>query len=496
VTGALPSASRGELGTPPYLGLRPFEASDAAFFFGRRREIDLLTANLRTARTSLVYGESGVGKSSLIRAGLGPELQRRSARSQSKDHEGESVAAVIVAMTGEDPTPAVASAILSAIGVPAGIDNETSLLVAVERAIHHVGRLLIVLDQFEEYLATPRTPEEAFGDDLVRVVTRSELPVQFMIVIREDAISKLDRFRSRSHEFTANPIRIAPLAFDAAEEAVTGPLRVYNELHHTAWDVEQGFADVVIDATRVDKIDLGFGGRGGLEQVSDSESGIVEVAYLQIVLRRVWDVECASNSSVMRVETFRELGGVAGIVRAHLDEIMGHFSREDQAVAAAAFRYLVTPSGMKVPYSPWDLSEMTHRDAERVGAVLERLAQQDMRVVRPLAPSPRGDLRYEIYHDRLADPILDWRIRRERGGDRAAAVRLTSLFTAAVAAIGAIVSVAAGTNRILTVSLLAAAAVYTVFWRLPGVIDVFDAYESLVRRLLRPFGQRKREPGP
>ena len=46
----------------PYQGLAPYDEGDAAFFFGRDRERDLITANLMASRLTVLYGVSGVGK--------------------------------------------------------------------------------------------------------------------------------------------------------------------------------------------------------------------------------------------------------------------------------------------------------------------------------------------------------------------------------------------------------------------------------------------------
>ena len=57
----------------PFKGLASFEDSplDAMLFFGREREREIITANLLAARLTVLYGPSGVGKSSLLRAGVG-----------------------------------------------------------------------------------------------------------------------------------------------------------------------------------------------------------------------------------------------------------------------------------------------------------------------------------------------------------------------------------------------------------------------------------------
>ena len=53
----------------PYAGLNPFSIKDAPFFFGRDHERDLIVANLMAARLTVLYGPSGVGKSSVLNAG-------------------------------------------------------------------------------------------------------------------------------------------------------------------------------------------------------------------------------------------------------------------------------------------------------------------------------------------------------------------------------------------------------------------------------------------
>src|SRR5947209_19766344 len=60
----------------PYLGLRPFERTDADLFFGRKEQIYELLRRLEEHRSVAVLGLSGSGKSSLVRAGLIPALIR------------------------------------------------------------------------------------------------------------------------------------------------------------------------------------------------------------------------------------------------------------------------------------------------------------------------------------------------------------------------------------------------------------------------------------
>src|SRR6516162_4436750 len=59
----------------PYVGLQPYTEDDREFFFGREREQRVISSNLYAAPLTVLYGASGVGKSSILRAGVVPRLQ-------------------------------------------------------------------------------------------------------------------------------------------------------------------------------------------------------------------------------------------------------------------------------------------------------------------------------------------------------------------------------------------------------------------------------------
>jgi ABC-type transport system involved in cytochrome bd biosynthesis fused ATPase/permease subunit len=59
----------------PYVGLRPFREEDSDFFFGREKDIRIISSNLLSEPLTVLYGPSGVGKSSVLQAGVVPELK-------------------------------------------------------------------------------------------------------------------------------------------------------------------------------------------------------------------------------------------------------------------------------------------------------------------------------------------------------------------------------------------------------------------------------------
>ena len=65
----------------PYVGLVPYSEEYWEYFFGRETETELIIANLVAARLTLLFGESGVGKSSVLRAGVAYRLAEQARQS-------------------------------------------------------------------------------------------------------------------------------------------------------------------------------------------------------------------------------------------------------------------------------------------------------------------------------------------------------------------------------------------------------------------------------
>ena len=120
-----------------------------------------------------------------------------------------------------------------------------------------------------------------------------------------------------------------------------------------------------------------------------------------------------AGSRVLRLQTLQRLNGAEQIVALHVDTAIAKMTVGEQAAAAKVLRQLVTPSGSKIALRSADLAEYAALDETTVLAVLERLTRE-ARILQAI-----GDSRYEIYHDALARPILEWRRRWQAEQDRA-----------------------------------------------------------------------------
>src|SRR5688572_22103033 len=152
----------------PYRGLAAFEDSelDALYFFGRERDSEIVVANLIASRLTVLYGPSGVGKSSLLLASV--------ARTLRALPEGPFV--VVFSSWSEDPTLGLADGLAR----EAGIESD-ELLATVERA-QDERDVYLILDQAEEYFTYHDAAGE-FEASLAAIVNRP-LRVNVLISLR------------------------------------------------------------------------------------------------------------------------------------------------------------------------------------------------------------------------------------------------------------------------------------------------------------------------
>jgi WD40 repeat protein len=424
----------------PFKGLAPFEDSelDTLLFFGRERESEIIRANLIAARLTILYGPSGVGKTSLLKAGVAHPLRTE-----------DGAAVVLFSTWSGDPAEGLLTAVeeeVARVKPEARLEAaDRSLAEAIAAWTAELGtELYVILDQFEEHFLY----HEADGpfSELAEVVRRRDVRANFLIGIREDALAQLDAFKAQIPNLFGNSLRLDRLTRDAARRASLGPLERYNELSpvERRVEAEPALVEEVLDSVAAGRIQLGPSGRGGAENGS-VDGGLIEAPFLQLVLERLWEVETGRGSNRLRLETLRELGGATRIVEDHLERAMAGLSAEEKDAAAAMYNHLVTPTGTKIAHRTGDLARYAAVEEAEANRVLESLARE--RIVRAGEDGVAGP-QYEIFHDVLADAVLAWRVRHEADrrieDERRKAARRHRRLLAASAALLVAVAVVAG----------------------------------------------------
>jgi hypothetical protein len=412
----------------PYVGLMPFDEKDAAYFFGRERESDLIAANLTASRLTLLYAPSGVGKSSVLQAGVLPRLHRV-ATEMYEDLAIPGAAVAYVSNWSDAPLARIAREVSDAVarvpgaGTVAHAAGADGLSVAWLRDVlrqSRVSAIYLIFDQFEEYLLYhPENCDEAeLTGQLGSILSDPGLPVNILLSIREDAVASLDRFEDQVPRLFDNYLRLTHLSREAAEIAIQGPLDRYNEV--VAPDrrigIEPSLTETLLDQVCTGRVHLAADevapeGFAADRARTDDRRGI-ETAFLQLVLTRLWDEEERAGSSRLRQNTLKRLGGAKKIVQSHLDRVMEALSLAQRDVAAAVFRDLVRPSGAKIALTAQDLADVAKQPVSAVQGVLDALCAGPRRILRSLPPADEAaGHRYEIFHDIMGSAVLDWRRR-------------------------------------------------------------------------------------
>lgn len=395
----------------PYVGLQPYNEADQDYFFGRERDSRIISSNLYAAAITVLYGASGVGKSSVLRAGVLPHL-RASPRTTVMIFDGWADQNLLTTLKVR-----CLEAITAATG---GRELQLDLDLPFDEFLFSAtqvfdGTLLIILDQFEEYFLYHPEKDNMFDVEFARAVNREDIDGNFLVAMREDSLSRLDRFRARIPNMLANALRLRHLDASSARDAMRKPLDIYASQHPTEihMSIEDALVEELIEKIQVEKLMIGQGGRGVVEK-SDVDGDLrIEAPFLQLALTRLWNEERAQGSQVLRLDTLNALGGAGRIIRTHMDSAMNALSPEEQERAAGIFRYMVTPSGTKIAYTVADL-EYYARSTKPLEPVLKKLAQGNVRILRSVtSPGEPGVIRYQIYHDVLAPAVLDWRARFE-----------------------------------------------------------------------------------
>jgi WD40 repeat protein len=372
----------------PYRGLAAFADSDldALYFFGRERDSEIVVANLIASRLTVLYGPSGVGKSSLLLASVARALRRLPERPL----------VLVFSSWSEPPEQSLAAAIAEAAGVEPGSLVDVATRAQAERDVY------LVLDQAEEYF-TYHDTDDGFDAALAALVD-GPLRINVLLSLREDTLASLDRLKGAIGNLFGNVLRLDHLDRAAGRAAIVKPLERWSELEGDPITIEDELVGDVLDGVGTGVIEMGPGGPGA--SAGNGRPSGIEAPYLQLVMQRLWDVERSEGSATLRAATLAGLGGAAQVVADHLERAIDALDQRQRDIAAQLFDHLVTPSGMKIAHQTSDLAQFAGASEGEVQGVLGVLAEH--RIVRT---DEAG--RWEIFHDVLAGAVLGWKTRHE-----------------------------------------------------------------------------------
>ena len=209
----------------PFQGLAYFESAHAPSFAGRARDIQDLTSEILRCRKLILYGRSGLGKTSLLLAGVFPKLAKHGCKTVY-------VRALL------DPARELFTAAHEQLG-----GNQKDDLRALIRQHDQDGAVVIVFDQFEEFFIrfserpnagysdrTKLSPEDELLRDryigeLSELAADTKLDLRLVFSLREDWLAEMESFEAFLPNIMRSSYRLLPLTAFGVREAITRALK-------------------------------------------------------------------------------------------------------------------------------------------------------------------------------------------------------------------------------------------------------------------------------
>ena len=203
---------------------------------------------------------------------------------------------------------------------------------------HGIGRLYLILDQFERCLHEEETDvlNEELLASFVDIISRQGVPIHILIALPTSDISKLEPLEKFIPRLWDHRYELKHLDKEAATQAILEPIRRFNahRPNHevVALEEEESFVLRLLEDIRAESHDRG----------DPSSAWKIEAPYLQLVMQRLWQEEgIPEQSHVLRLNTYKSLGRTEGIVQEHVDQTMAQLDQTERDMAARTLHQLL-----------------------------------------------------------------------------------------------------------------------------------------------------------
>jgi energy-coupling factor transporter ATP-binding protein EcfA2 len=321
---------------PPYVGLRPFNESESILFFGRDEQILDLLEYLHHQHFIAIIGNSGCGKSSLIRAGLIPKLKAgylvndRDRWQIITTKPGDNALGNLIdaiaqnANTIQKKSPSDLVQRLYDEGSVA-ILNELKETVADDRT-----NVFILIDQFEELFSNRnKTADEKNNDiefinTLLELSSQKELPIFVAFTMRSDFIGECAHFYGLPEVMNRSMYLVPRLNRIQLRQSIEGPAKLMG---------------TAIAPNLVSRL------------LNDANTIEDELPLLQHALLRLWEYDARhNNNQVLELSEYEEIGTIANALNLDADKAFNQLNDQEQQAAKKIFQTITNSdeSGRKI----------------------------------------------------------------------------------------------------------------------------------------------------
>ncbi len=208
----------------PYKGLHPFREADSVDFHGRDTMVDQLLAALAEHPLVAVVGPSGIGKSSVVRAGLIPALR-------AGGLPGSRQWLITDMYPGSYPFEELAGALLKVAATTSAELAEDlqrdarGLLRASKQLVGADDTVLLVIDQFEELFTLTRDEgtRQLFLDALTTLLDDDRRRVKVVVTLRADFFDRPLRYPEFGALLKEGLVAVTALTDEELAAAIQAP---------------------------------------------------------------------------------------------------------------------------------------------------------------------------------------------------------------------------------------------------------------------------------
>ncbi|CAN5744357.1 hypothetical protein BH23ACT5_BH23ACT5_21660 [soil metagenome] len=294
----------------PYKGLAPFDEGDRADFYGRDDVVETLIDMVGARSLTAIIGASGSGKSSVVLAGLIPELR-------SGALPGSDEWAIVHMVPGTDPFEEFHIGLRSAaVGhqVVQTTDRAHELRLAFAAALDGPhSRALLVVDQFEEVFSSEidEDTRQQFLDNLVDLAADPSGRLRIVLTLRADFSDRPLSHPRFGDLISKSSLLLAQMRPEQVEDVIRRPAA------RVGIQVEPGLV---------------------AEIVRDVASAPAYLPLLQYVLTELFERRVEDR---LTVQAYRSLGGLQGVLERRAETTFTSLSAPAQRACRQLFLRMV-----------------------------------------------------------------------------------------------------------------------------------------------------------
>ncbi|TAH17408.1 MAG: hypothetical protein EAZ08_13875 [Cytophagales bacterium] len=397
-----------------YPGAFPFQTYDQHIFFGREKDVERFITLLNVEKLIVMYAKSGIGKSSLVNAGVMPKLK-------NLPRYERNLRIRLLSYNADSSTHIASSPLQTLIGeldsqehqnFLANIEMNNSLWLSLKmmqaNATHKKGAVVLFFDQFEEFFDYPKEQQIEFKQAIAEILRSSPpdriekaaqeqkglteeqieflftpLEVKIVFLIRSDRMSYLDSMKDYIPSILSTTFEIRPLDKEQASSAIEEPAKKIGS-----------FQIPTFRYTKESKEHI-------LSFISD-EKGQYEPYQIQLICSRLERKILKENSftadTLIQKEYIGDLNAlIEGVYKDAIDDLPEMFQKKSRILIESR----LLKNGKR--------KSLDQDECELPLEVLEQL--EDSRILRREV-NHLGNATYEIAHDTFIEPIE--RLRKER----------------------------------------------------------------------------------